>query len=65
MPLSTTRRALTVTLYTRQRLNIHNFYRLTVDGATPNGLRSNTGIPLGSHGNGDPGNELPNDLELE
>ncbi len=49
--------ALTVTLYPRQRLNIHNFYRLTVYGAPPNGLRSASGIPLDSQGNGDPGNK--------
>ncbi len=47
--------ALTVTLYPRQRLNIHNFYRLTVNGVPPNGLRSASGIPFDSQGNGDPG----------
>ena len=46
---------LTVTLYPRQRLDFHNYYRLTVDGATPNGLRGATGIPFDSQGNGDPG----------
>ncbi len=47
--------ALTVTLFPRQRLDFHNLYRLIVDGATPNGLRSATGIPLDSQGNGEPG----------
>ena len=47
---------LTVTLYPRERLDFHNFYRLIVDGRSPNGLRGVTGIPLDSQGNGDPGN---------
>ncbi len=53
---------LTVTLYPRQRLDIHNFYRLTVDGATPDGLRSASGIPFDSHGNGEPGNNYATTL---
>jgi hypothetical protein len=47
---------LTVTLHPRGRLDFHNVYRLIVEGGAPNGLRSATGIPLDSHGNGDPGN---------
>ena len=53
---------LTVTLYPRQRLDIHNFYRLTVDGATPEGLRSASGIPFDSHGNGEEGNNYATTL---
>jgi IPT/TIG domain len=37
---------LTVTLHTAQRLDVHNRYRLTVNGATPRGLKGATGVPL-------------------
>ena len=43
---------LTVTLFPAQRLNIHNMYRLTVNGATPAGLRGSNGMPLAGRGNG-------------
>ncbi len=44
--------SLTVTLYPGQRLDIHNVYRLTVDGRTPRGLTGATGVPLESQGDG-------------
>jgi hypothetical protein len=47
--------SLTVTLYPVGRLDFHNVYRLTVEGATPSGVKSATGVPLGGQGNGDPG----------
>ena len=53
---------LTVTLLPRQRLDFHNVYRLIVDGGTPNGLRSATGIPLDSQANGEPGNNYTTTL---
>ena len=37
---------LTVTLYTAGRLDIHNRYRLTVNGKTASGIRGATGEPL-------------------
>ncbi len=40
----------TVTLYTAQRLNIHNLYRLTVNGTTPRSLKGATGMPLAGVG---------------
>jgi hypothetical protein len=40
----------TVTLYTAQRLNIHNLYRLTVNGTTPRSLKGATGMPLAGEG---------------
>ncbi len=43
---------LTVTLFPAQRLNIHNTYRLTVNGATPAGLRGSNGMPLDGRGDG-------------
>ncbi|MFI5459447.1 MAG: IPT/TIG domain-containing protein [Isosphaerales bacterium] len=46
---------LTVTLYPAQRLDIHNLYRVTVNGTTPSGLTSATGVPLDGQGNGTPG----------
>jgi IPT/TIG domain len=46
---------LTVTLVPSELLSLHTFYQLTVNGATPNGLTSSTGIPLDGKGNGTPG----------
>ncbi len=40
----------TVTLYTAQRLNIHNLYRLTVNGTTPKSVKGSTGMPLAGVG---------------
>ncbi len=45
---------LTVTLYPSSRLNIHNVYRLTVNGKTSKGLMGATGVPLDSQGKGTP-----------
>ena len=42
---------LTVTLFTAQRLDIHNLYQLTVNGMTPSGLTGATGVPLAGQGN--------------
>ena len=39
--------ALTVTLRPAERLDIHNAYRLTVNGTAPAGLAGPTGVPLG------------------
>ncbi len=41
---------LTVTLFTAQRLDIHNLYQLTVNGTTPSGLTGATGVPLAGQG---------------
>ena len=41
---------LTVTLFTSQRLDIHNLYQLTVNGMTPSGLTGATGVPLAGQG---------------
>ena len=46
---------LTVTLVPSELLSLHTFYQLTVNGATPNGLTSSTGVPLDGQGNGTPG----------
>ena len=46
---------LTVTLFPSELLSLHTFYQLTVNGATPNGLTSSTGVPLDGKGNGTPG----------
>ena len=45
---------LTVTLFPAQRLNLHVFYQLTVNGTTPSGLTGATGVPLDGLGNGTP-----------
>jgi hypothetical protein len=42
---------LTVTLFMAQRLDIHNLYKLTVNGMTPSGLTGATGVPLAGNGN--------------
>ena len=47
--------ALTVTLFPSQLLNLESFYQLTVNGATPSGLTSSTGVPIDGAGNGTPG----------
>jgi IPT/TIG domain len=49
--------SLTVTLHPSQRLDFHNIYRLTVDGATPKGLTGAAGVPLDSQGAGAPGRD--------
>ena len=47
--------ALTVTLIPAQLLTLTAFYQLTVNGTTPSGLTSATGVPLDGAGNGTPG----------
>ena len=49
--------SLTVTLYPAQLLNVHDVYQLTVNGMPPNGLTSDTGVPLDGAGNGTPGTD--------
>ncbi len=39
--------ALSVTLRPAERLDVHNFYQLTVKGTAPAGLAGPTGVPLG------------------
>jgi hypothetical protein len=45
----------TVTLTPRHRLSLHLYYRLTVNGAVPNGLKSVSGVPLDGSGQGQQG----------
>ena len=45
----------TVTLSFGQRLNVHLIYTITVNGMSPNGLTSTTGVLLDGAGNGQPG----------
>ena len=45
----------TVTLTPRRRLSLHLYYRLTVNGAPPNGLKSVSGVPLDGSGQGQQG----------
>ena len=45
----------TVTLFLAGRLDIHNRYRLSVDGTSPTGLESTTGAMLAGTPNGKPG----------
>jgi autotransporter-associated beta strand protein len=40
----------TVTLHPAQRLDLHNFYRLTVSGTLADGLTSSNGLPLAGQG---------------
>ncbi len=47
--------ALTVTLIPAQHLTLTAMYQLTVNGTTPGGLTSATGVPLDGAGNGTPG----------
>jgi IPT/TIG domain len=47
--------ALTVTLFPDEQLDLHNLYQLTVNGMTPGGLTSATGIPLDGAATGTPG----------
>jgi hypothetical protein len=51
---------LTVTLIPSSLLSLHTFYQLTVNGATPNGLTSSTGVALDGAGNGTPGTNFVN-----
>ena len=44
-----------VTLHPAARLDIHNFYRLTVDGAGARGLTGRTGLHLDGNAGSDPG----------
>ncbi len=46
----------TVTLHPAQRLDLHNFYRLTVNGMMPDGLTNATGLRLAGQG-GMPGTD--------
>src|SRR5262249_50070010 len=43
---------LTVTLFMAQRLDLHNQYRLTVNGMTPSGITGASGTPLAGQGRG-------------
>jgi autotransporter-associated beta strand protein len=43
---------MTVTLYTAERLDIHNKYRLTVKGTAPHPLKGVSGTPLDGRGDG-------------
>jgi len=49
------RATLTVTLHPAQRLDLRNFYRLTVNGTTPSGVTGTTGLLLDGQDNGMPG----------
>jgi hypothetical protein len=51
---------LTVTLIPSSLLSLHTFYQLTVNGTTPNGLTSSTGVALDGAGNGTPGTNFVN-----
>ena len=44
--------AWTVTLHTKQRINPHGSYQLTVNGVAPSGLISASGVYLDGNGNG-------------
>ncbi len=44
-----------VTLYMAQRLDIHNLYRITINGSATSGLMSADGVPLDGAGDGIPG----------
>ena len=46
---------LTVTLYPKERINLHHTYKLTVYGATPNGLMDSAGLLLDGKDQGQPG----------
>ena len=48
-------RTQTVTLHPARRMNFHNGYKLTVNGASPNGLTDSQGLPLDGKGDGTPG----------
>jgi hypothetical protein len=48
---------LTVTLVPAHRLDIHNTYRLTVDGAAQSGVRGATELLLDGKGDGNPGSD--------
>jgi uncharacterized repeat protein (TIGR01451 family) len=47
-----------VTLRPVHRLNLHNLFRLTVDGTGPNGVADAFGNALDGQGNGDPGSNF-------
>jgi hypothetical protein len=47
-----------VFLYPAERLDIHNFYRLTVNGTAPNGLTDTAGNLLDGKGDGKPGSNF-------
>ncbi len=46
---------LSVTLFPAHQMDIHNFYRLTVNGIPPGGLSGATGLALDGKGDGIPG----------
>ncbi len=48
----------TVTIVPSQRLNLHDFYRLTVRGTGPGAVQSLDGLPLDGTGNGKPGSDF-------
>jgi type VI secretion system secreted protein VgrG len=50
--------ARTVTLYTAQRLDIHNLYQITINGTAPGGLRGIDGVLLAGAGTGKPGSNF-------
>jgi hypothetical protein len=54
----------TVTLFPVQKLDIHNFYQLTVNGTTPGGLTGVTGVPLAGQG-GVPGTNYVAEISID
>jgi hypothetical protein len=56
---------LTVTLHPAHRMDIHNFYKLTVNGLPPEGLTGATGLPLDGAGNGVPGSNYVADISAK
>ena len=46
---------MTVTLFPKERINLHHKYKLTVYGATPNGLTGSSGLLLDGKDEGQPG----------
>jgi hypothetical protein len=46
------------TLFPTERLDIHNQYRLLVNGTAPFGLTGATGVPLDGKGDGKPGSDF-------
>ena len=45
-------------LFTDERLNIHNFYRLKINGTTANAVTDTQGVPLDGLGNSKPGSDF-------
>ena len=46
---------MTVTLFPKERINLHHTYKLTVYGATPDGLTGSSGLLLDGKDEGQPG----------